>query len=232
MHPPSSFPPEKTSLLVIDGINILIDLDYPRFQFSQSTKTEPQKWHAGRRYAILGNIVGALNKLAVIHNMAIIVMTGCSTRMRTDYGLGASLAPGVGGAEWEVGIWSRIIVFRDFHGRFLGVQKFQGRNLTPLDPVGGVGCVVGFDLTENGMPYERRINSSPGGQGLDNAPAEQPTILSSPVKSSLKRAYQEIADSDDEAGDEYPWEEADEAAIAAEGLVEDHSPGNVDPPPG
>jgi hypothetical protein len=216
VHTPDGLINEQTSLIVIDDLHILLDLDCPRQQISNASKTEPQKWQASRRYAILGSLVSSLNKLAVLNNLSIIATTGCSTRMRPDSGLGPALAPGVGGAEWEAGIWNRLVLFGDFGGRFVGVQKSQGRSHISREEVGETGRIIGFDVNPIGALEERQA-----GRSADIARAAFAKARISPVK-SRKRAFDEIADSDGEDVDEYGWAEADDDdAIAAEGLIDD-----------
>lgn len=201
--------------MVIDDLNTLIDLDYPRQQFLSSTRTEQQKWQSSRRYAILGSLVSALNKLAVLNNLAVIVTTGCSTRTRPDGGLGAALAPGIGGAEWEAGTWNRLVVLRDFGGRLIGMQKFQGKSLISREEVGETGRVFAFEILASGA-----IQSRHPGKDTESATAALAKAKISPVK-PRKRTFDEIADSDGEDVDEYGWAEADDDALAAEGLVDD-----------
>ncbi|CAK4034843.1 Glyoxylate succinic semialdehyde reductase 2, chloroplastic [Lecanosticta acicola] len=224
LHPPDFLLSDKPSALVIDDLHTLIDLDYPRMPYTNnSTKTEQQKWLAGRRYAILGSLVTALNKLAALHNMAVLVTTGCSSRMRSDSGLSAAVGPGIGGSEWEAGIWSRIVTFRDFSGRCIGVQKAQGRNITPLDPVGDVRNAIAFEITADGSLREHIVDLTSSNPTSSIAAPPPPPIAkksSSPVvvKVVRKRTYDEIADSDeDEDLDEYGWAEKDDEFLAAEG---------------
>jgi hypothetical protein len=212
--PPNSIS-EQTTLLVIDDLNILVDLDYPRQQFANSARTEQQKWQSSRRYGILGSIVSALNKLAVLNNLAIIVTTGCSTRMRPDSGLGAALGPGIGGTEWEAGTWNRLAVFRDFGGRFVGMQKSQGKSHISREEVGETGRIFAVEITSNGAVQERQP-----GKHADGATAALVKARISPAK-PRKRAFDEIADSDGEEVDEYGWADADDDAVAAEGLIVD-----------
>lgn len=216
LHPRPDFPPDRTSLLVIDGINTLVDLDYPRFhQFGASTRTEQQKWQATRRYAVLGSLVNGLKKLAALNDIAVIVTTGCSTRGRNDSGLGLALVPGLGGSEWEAGIRSRMVMFRDFGGRFIGVQKCQSRSLISREEVGEVGKVFRVDTAENGSLRGQAADVDVVEPTIDHlAPAK---IISSPKK-PRKRVYDEIADSEGEDVDEYGWAETDEDVIATEGL--------------
>lgn len=221
LRPSTELIPSDAKLLVITGINALVDLDYPRYQTITSQKTEQQKWHAGRRYAILGSLVTALNKLAVINNLAVLVTTGCSMRMRSDNGMGSAIVPGVGGQEWDAGIWNRLVVFRDFSGRFIGVQKCNGKSAISREEVGEVGRVVSCEIDSRGVLQERQVKVS------DEATVPPPKLKSS---SAPKRAYDEIADSEDEDVDEYGWIDTDEHALAMESLVEDTEQQDRDTP--
>ena len=224
LHPPPGFLPDKTSLLVVEGVNALVDLDYPRYNFASSSKTEAQKWQASRRYGVLGSIASALNKLAVLNSLAVIVTTGCATRQRADSGLGAALVPGIGSTEWDSSIWNRIVIFRDFAGRFAGIQKCQGKTLVSRDDPGDVGKIVGFDIGSAGTLRERVVISGP--EGGSAAPPKRV----GPVKPP-KRSFDEVADSEDEDVDEYGWADTDEDAVAREGLMVKDQPAElVDPP--
>ena len=226
LHPHSDVFRPDTGLLIIDGLNALIDLDYPRYQFSSAARTEPQKWQASRRYAILGSLVAAMNKLAALHDLAVIVTTGCSTRMRPDSNLGAALVPGIGGAEWEGGIWNRFVVFRDFAGRFVGVQKCRGRSLISRDEVGEVGRIIPFDISLAGRLHER--HAADVAHNSEAVPVQRKGSLVKPPK----RAFDEIADSDGEDVDKYGWAETDEDAIAVEGLAVEVPPVEAAADPG
>jgi len=212
LHPRADFPPGGTSLVVIRGLNKLIDIDFPRVIFGRNNKTEQQKWQAGRRYAILGSLGAALHKLAVVNNMAILVLTGCASRQRAGSGLGAAIVPAIGGTEWDTGICDRLVIFRDFGGRFVGVQKCQGRSLISREEAGEIGCIVGFDIAGDGSLQERR----PPGHRSDRVEPLLVTPVPDPARSK-KRTYEEIADSDDDDADEYGWVEMDEDTLTAEG---------------
>ncbi|KAI7267667.1 P-loop containing nucleoside triphosphate hydrolase protein [Hortaea werneckii] len=208
LHARPDFPPEGTSLLVIDGLNTLIDLDYPRFAFAGTAKTEQQKWQAGRRYAVLGSLVSGLNKMAVLNNLAVAVSIGCASRTRSDSGLGSALVPGVGGGEWDSGVWTRLAVFRDFSGRFVGVQKCQGRSLIPRDETGETGNVICFEIFKSGKIRAKEVEASAQSTGVN--------VLRSPAK-ARKRTFEEIADSEGEDVDEYGWADGDEDALPGSG---------------
>ena len=211
LHPRAGLLPENCPLLVVDGLNYLIDADYPRYQYSSISRTEAQKWQAGRRYAVLGSLVAGLNKLALLNNLAVIVTTGCASRMRPNSGLGAALMPSIGGNEWDSGIWSKMVLFRDFGGRFIGLQKLRGRSLISREEVGEYGQLLALDIAANGSLCERHMN------GPDVA---VPKMASSPVK-SRKRVFDEVADSDGDDVDEYGWAGTDEDVLAAHETGED-----------
>ena len=125
-----------------------------------------------------------------------------------DSGLGGALAPGVGGPEWDTAVWNRIVVFRDFAGRFAGVQKCAGRSLISREEIGETGKVIGFDVDALTGGLRERI---PGAaKGANKPPAK---VTATPTK-SRKRYFDEIADSEGEE-DEYGWGEGDEHAFAA-----------------
>lgn len=137
VHPPGKFPPKQTTLLVIDGLSTIFDIAYPRHQTAYGSKTEAGKFAAGRRYGILGSCMAGLKKMAAVNDLAVLVITGCATRVRMGTGLGASLVPGVGGAEWESGVSNRLVLFRDYtvrkdkvtldgSSRYIGIQKANG----------------------------------------------------------------------------------------------------------
>lgn len=218
LYPKSDFFPSDIRLLVLDGLDTLVNLDYPRYQTHTSLKPEQQRWQAGRRYAILGSVISAFNKQAVLHNMAVIVTTSCSTRMRADSGSGVALVPGAGGAEWEAGVWNRLVVFRDFSGRFVGVQKCQGKTLVSNHEVGEAGRLVCFDIAADGKVREREISTAVD-RTVGSTTKQKPNLAKPP-----KRSFDEIADSEDEDVDEYGWADADEQALAIETLAGEDQP--------
>jgi hypothetical protein len=120
--------------------------------------------------------------------------------MRSEFGAPGAplgLVPGLGGSEWETGIWARAAVLRDFSGRVVGVSKVRGTAVASGEV--GLGAVVGFAIGEGGVAIadERRRQ-----ERVANEEAVKKITLS-PVR-GRKRALEEIADSDeDEEVDEY-----------------------------
>lgn len=147
--------------------------------------------------------------------------------MRSEFGAPGAplgLVPGVGGNEWESGIWARAAVLRDFGGRFVGVSKARGAAV----PAGaaGLGTVVSFAIGE-------------GGVAMADVRAQQEHAVSEDARKSMalspvrgrKRALEEIADSDDdEEADEYGgWAGLEEDALAGvEGVGDDATDAGAD----
>lgn len=229
LHPPANFPPPETRLLVLTNLHTLLETSNPRnASFSPATKPDTQKWAASRRYALLGSIVSALNRLAVSHNVAVLVTTGCATRMRSEFGAPGAplgLVPGVGGSEWESGIWARAAVLRDFGGRFVGVSKARGAAVAA--GAAGLGTVVSFAIGEGGVAM---ADARAQREYAANEDARKAMAVS-PVR-GRKRALEEIADSDDdeEADDEYGgWAGLEEDALAGvEGVGDDGADAGTD----
>lgn len=228
LHPPTNFPPPETRLLVLTNLHTLLETSNPRnASFSPATKSDIQKWAASRRYALLGSIVSALNRLAVSHNIAVLVTTGCATRMRSEFGAPGAplgLVPGVGGSEWESGIWARAAVLRDFGGRFVGVSKARGAAVAA--GAAGLGTVVSFAIGEGGV-LMADVRAQQEHAANENA---RKAMTLSPVR-GRKRALEEIADSDDdEEADEYGgWAGLEEDALAGvEGVGDDAADAGTD----
>jgi hypothetical protein len=138
--------------------------------------------------------------------------------MRSEFGAPGAplgLVPGVGGSEWETGIWARAAVLRDFGGRFVGVSKARG------------AAVVSFAIGEGGVAIED-VRRQQEHAASDDA---RKALTLSPVR-GRKRALEEIADSDDdEEADEYGgWAGLEEDALAGvEGDVAETAPENDKP---
>ncbi|KAK3062835.1 hypothetical protein LTS18_003267 [Coniosporium uncinatum] len=165
----------------------------------------------------MSDLMSKLGKMAALNNIAIVLTCQTVTRLRT--GASAILLPALSSLEWDNGISTQLVIFRDWppsdkvkdarwqRVRFVGAIKVNG---ALLGGDGGVGTVVPFTIEKSGLS-EINISSA----ALSVPP------LSSPHR-SLKRSFDEIADSDGEAvgsDDEYGWADEDQM-IAAEGLVD------------
>jgi hypothetical protein len=173
VRPPTGFHQPSTSLVVIDSLSTPIDNAYPRNTDDRAkNKTDQSKWAAGRRYAVINDMIAAFTKFAALHDIALVITCQTITRIR-----GASralLAPAVTGIEWENGVSTRLLLFRDWvpqqaraqdkieadrlqKTRFAGLVKLNGVALTDE---GGVGNVVPFAI-ESVSPQILQAYNSP-----------------------------------------------------------------------
>lgn len=156
-HPSNSFPPQGTSFLVIDSISILFALAFPKQAENSSDLQNPVKkndatqWAAGRRWAVMGDLISKIGRLSATRNLAALLISQTTTRIRSE--TGAVLHQAISGTAWESGIITRIVLFRDWPFkeskeeyeagvRFAGVRKAKGLSYE------GVGMMVAFTITE------------------------------------------------------------------------------------
>lgn len=168
VHQPPDFPPPNTSLIVIDSLSTLFDNAYPRNvgDRASKSKTEHARWAAGRKFAVLSELISTLAKVAALHDIALLLT--CQTITRIRNGSRALLVPAISSADWESGISTRLVLFRDWipaqgkwsdvdanrllKARFVGVLKANGAILTDEE---GVGKVLPFAI-ENVSQYTTR----------------------------------------------------------------------------
>lgn len=169
MHSPRAFPPSNTSLIVLDSLSTLIDNAYPRNADERAAKNrnEHTKWAAGRRLAIINDLISMLARVAAMHDIALLITCQTITRIRGSSR--ALLVPAISTAEWENCISTRLVLFRDWapvqgklidvdadrlrKARFVGVVKVNG---VTLADEGGVGNVVPFAIESVSQSTTRR----------------------------------------------------------------------------
>jgi hypothetical protein len=176
VHPPSAFPPPNTALIVIDSLSTLFDNAYPRRNVddrASKNNSDQARWAAGRKFAVMNELISTLTRVAALHDIALLVT--CQTITRIRGGSRALLVPALSGAEWENGISTRVVLFRDWvagqakssaadavrlqNARFAGILKANG---VTLADEGGVGHVVPFALDSVGnlLPAEPTISAT------------------------------------------------------------------------
>ncbi|KAJ4407074.1 hypothetical protein N0V91_004241 [Didymella pomorum] len=229
MRPPASFPQSVTSLVVIDSLSTLIDNAYPRNTDDRvKNKTDQSKWAAGRRYAVINDMIATFTKFAALHDIALVIT--CQTITRIRGASRAMLVPAITGIEWENGISTRLLLFRDWvppqakaqdkleadrlqKTRFAGLVKVNGVALTDE---GGVGNVVPFAIEQHGL-CDVNITTD------DTATTTVLPIQARPHKRTFDEVDENAAEepSSDEV---YGWIEDD--GVAAEGLLIDDAGNN------
>lgn len=171
IHPTSDFTDANTALVIIDGVSALFDAAYARAYDQPSKKrSDNAKWSTSRKYAVMGDLVSRLQKLATIQNL-VVLMTQ-QTRMRIRAGAGALLLPVLSGVEWDSGISTQLVLFRDFPPntstqpkpdllerwnrlRYVGVIKANGIS---AEENGRFDTVVPFSIEQVSIPSCRRVH--------------------------------------------------------------------------
>jgi len=116
LHPVQPFPPPDTALIVINSISTLFDLAFHRtvVYTASSKKSDQEKWAANRRVAIMGDLISRIGSMAVLHDIAVLLTCQTTTRLRSGISLGALLLPAMSGVEWDNGIATQLVLFRDW----------------------------------------------------------------------------------------------------------------------
>jgi hypothetical protein len=119
-HSKPEFPPNNTALLVIEDVSML----FPPAPSRTGSKVQstPRTINA----ALQSTLLNALNKIAASNNVAVLLSTYVSTRMRQT--AGALLVATHGSKDWEDQLSSRIIIFRDFPPRIAGKHPYNKLN--------------------------------------------------------------------------------------------------------
>lgn len=113
VHPTDDFIDSDVALVVVESVSTVFDTAYSKVQDAIPKKqSDSAKWNISRRYAMMGELVSRLQRLATLNGLAVIVTQ--QTRMRIRSGAGALLLPILTGHEWESVISTQLILFRDF----------------------------------------------------------------------------------------------------------------------
>ena len=166
-HQTSDFPPEETSLIVVDSISTLFALAFPKTAENTSSQQSSVKqgdaahWASGRRWAVMGDLISKISRLAVTKNIAVLLTSQMTTRIRSE--TGAVLHPAISGTAWESGISARIVIFRDWMFRESEDTSSQGEYIPGARCAGllkakgmsyeGVGKVVSFVIKNVSFTY-------------------------------------------------------------------------------
>jgi len=234
LAPPNGFPPNGTSLVVIDSISSLFSSTFPRNSgmnhggdgMPEAKKTNLQ-WAANRKWSVMGDTVSKLGKVAALKNLAVLLISQTTTKLRGA--AKAMLRPAMMGTAWESGIHNRIVLFRDWPPSNLAPEENVSHNppavryAEVLKAVGKVASgsnmtelVVPFVIEAGGLRQLKLVSSSQSVAGPRH-----------PEKRPVKRKLDEVADSEDEGdelgsdddfglGDEDLLREAFDAARAAD----------------
>lgn len=120
-HTSPSFPPPKTRLIVVDAVSSLFNLAFPKKADGTGSRQHPGKkdnatqWAGSRKWAVMGDFISRIGKLAATKHIAILLTMQTTTRVRAE--AETCLYPAITGAAWDNGVHARIILFRDWLSR-------------------------------------------------------------------------------------------------------------------
>lgn len=123
LHPAEDFPPDGTSLLIIDGLsnitllglpqNDTISNRLPTTNGSLSRDDIVAKSIATRRAAMFSAISSGLARLAASRNIAVVVTNNTSSH-RKQGGKTSVLRSALNSQQWNENVSTRIVIYRDF----------------------------------------------------------------------------------------------------------------------
>ncbi|MCJ1464278.1 hypothetical protein MMC07_002891 [Pseudocyphellaria aurata] len=222
-HESTLFPPKETGLIVVDSASSLFTAAFPRASDNLDSKQNPERqkkndeahWAASRKWAVMSDFVSKLGKLAATKNIAILITSQTTTRIKAE--TGAMIHSAVAGTAWDAGISARIFLFRDWlfnsreepqRGSFVAGVRFAG-----IKKAGGVsydrlGQIVSYIIGKDGLLEINMDYPSPN-------PTHSPVL---PVQSH-KRKRDEIRDSESADGEigsdeEFGWGSEDNPLAA------------------
>ena len=146
-YPSPGFPPDGTSLIVIDDVSSSFDITPSNpIHSGRGNNQTPQKkseivqWAASRRWSSIEDVSNRLSKLAATTNIALLLLSQTSTKVKID--TAAVIGPAITTKAWIENVKTRIVLYQDFmlgpegissqsngfKSRFMGVVKLNGLN--------------------------------------------------------------------------------------------------------
>ncbi|KAL8735157.1 MAG: hypothetical protein Q9166_001033 [cf. Caloplaca sp. 2 TL-2023] len=201
LHSTSTFPPEGTSLLVVDSISTSFNQVFAHSNKHAEDKPLGKKfdtaqWASSRRWAVMADLISAIGKLAATRSLTVILTSQTTTKMRLENT--ALLQPAMSGMAWEAGISCRLVLYRDWRAEVDDDGSHRQKNVMPDlrfaavikiggQPVDGFGEIVPFTVDDGGLrEMVSPVNSM-----------HEPVVL---LQVGLKRKRGEVADSASDSG--------------------------------
>ncbi|KAL7938025.1 P-loop containing nucleoside triphosphate hydrolase protein [Trichoderma chlorosporum] len=193
------------SLIIISSPSALINSSLPRsLEGRGNPKQAKGPTSSSKRLQGLQFIITTLQKLAATKNCAIVLLSQCATKMRSEQK--PTLIPSINTTVWEQGVSTRLVLFRDWAWNanksssvFLaGLQKIDGRAVQDA-----VEYVSAFKVEPAGISSVHYDASDPGMEVAAMTPRP---------KRKLGQTELEVPDSDDDDED-YGWADEDEDAL-------------------
>jgi hypothetical protein len=119
LRPPPGFPPDGTSLLVVDSVSAPFPSYFPnatelKSKLEQGTIADKQQlqWLLNRKWNVTGDMANQLVKLAAARRIAVLLLNQTHTKIRGQPR--ATLYPALAGGSWETCIHTRVVLYRDW----------------------------------------------------------------------------------------------------------------------
>ncbi|EHK22282.1 uncharacterized protein TRIVIDRAFT_117440, partial [Trichoderma virens Gv29-8] len=192
------------SLVILSSPSALINSSLPRsLEGRGNPKQAKGPTPSSKRLQGLQFIINTLQKLAATKNCAVVLLSQCATKMRSEQK--PTLIPAINTTVWEQGVSTRLVLFRDWawtanksSSVFLaGLQKIDGRAVQDA-----VEHVSAFKVEPTGISSVHYEVSDPGMEVAAVAPRP---------KRKLGQTELEVPDSDDD--EDYGWADEDEDAL-------------------
>lgn len=151
VHAHASFPPPRTSLIVVDSVSSLFALAFPKFTEKLRQKDDAGKkqdlaqWAASRRWAVMSDFISKTGKLAASTDITILLISQATTRVKANSD--TILHPAVSGSAWDNGVHTRLVLFRDW----LPKRKERSSQGLYVSKARFIGIVKGAGITHDGL---------------------------------------------------------------------------------
>ncbi|KAJ5169206.1 uncharacterized protein N7482_004800 [Penicillium canariense] len=215
LRSPKDFPPEETSVIVIDSVSSLFPSYFPsaaelkdRFTQGKITDKLQLQWLLNRKWNVTSDLATHLARLAA-RNIAVLALNQTHTKIKGQPR--ATLHPVLAGGAWETSVQTRIVLYRDLPDmRFAEITKRAGKTV----PVRLTELIVPFRIESvrehsymPGRPSDLiNLTLRPSQDGLCDVEEPKSPESLEPTPSRKRKAENEIADSQDEdSEEEYAW---------------------------
>jgi hypothetical protein len=214
----AGFPPEHTSLMIIDDVSSIFPIPALRPPSTTSSNANRSQGSIFR-----STLLASLSRIASTQNIAVVLTSDVTTRFRQESR--AMLVGSLGGKEWEESMSSRIALFRDFAPRNLNPETIiEAHDDALFDRLRHAGVLkangvvmIEHDTVKDVIPF---IISDTGTilPITFPTPSSAPVLIKSPAP-VRKRRLDEVPDSEEdwdaevESLDGYEYEEPVEEEV-------------------
>lgn len=177
-HPPLTFPPKETGLIVIDTISAPYQSYFPNAtelksrlglkppapqQQDQASGPGPGpaqaqahqlQWLLNRKWNVTSDMINRISKLAASQNLAVVLLNQTHTKIKGQPR--PTLYPALAGGSWETCVQNRIVLYRDHPPSHLDTDNSGSRSGVKVryaEIMKKGGKVVGIRVEGNVFPF-------------------------------------------------------------------------------